>query len=409
MNATPSGVTVAPSTRASGFAVAGLFFANGLVFSNWIPRIPDVRDRLGMDNGGLGATLIGGGLGGIFGSLLVARFLRRLGSRKLVLAAATTLAVLLPLIAVAPSPLALVGILTILGGADVLNDMAMNTQGTIVQDRMKRSIMQRLHGSWSLGAAFGAGTGAIATANHVSVGVHLTTVSVVLLTVIALVRPHLITIDTTVDRVAIAPNTEAPTTFGRRRSPLPISPVVAALVLMAVGMAFAESAPSEWSAVTMRDVFGFGSAGAATVVFAASMLVARMLGDHVVERLGPQRMLDVALGVSLTGFVVILTAPFGAIALLGFSICGVGVAVMFPQLYAMAATMPGTATGAGLGALGIGQRFGFMMSSLLMGTIANWKGLRWSFAILATLTALAILSARTMLLGNIRSHQAPVN
>ena len=403
MNAAPSSATNTPTTRASGVAVAGLFFANGSVFSNWVPRIPDVRDRLGMSNGGLGATLIGGGLGGIVGSLLVARFLRRMGSRKLVLAAAATLAALLPLIAVVPSPLILVVLLTMLGLADVLNDMAMNTQGTIVQDRMKRSIMQRLHGTWSLGAAFGAGTGAVAAANHVSVGVHLCTVSVVLLTVIVAVRPFLIV----VDPPAVPAHSIPKSTKSGRRTSLRVTPVVAALVLMAVGMAFAESAPSEWSAVTMRDVFAFGSAGAATVVFAASMLVARMFGDHLVERLGPQRMLDVALGVSLTGFVVIFTAPVAAIALIGFSICGVGAAVMFPQLYAMAATMPGTASGTGLGALGIGQRFGFMMSSLLMGTVANWKGLRWSFATLATLAGLAILSARTILLGNIRTHRPP--
>ena len=381
-----------PTTKASGVAVAGLFFVNGLVFSNWIPRIPDVRDRLGMDNGGLGATLIGGGLGGIIGSLLVARFLRRFGSRRLVLAAATALALLLPLVAIAPSPLALVAVLTSLGFCDVLNDMAMNTQGTIVQGRLSRSIMQRLHAAWSCGAACGAGTGALASAYDIGVGVHLAIVAALLLSVIGFVKPHLVRRD---------PTAPAPTPGDNPSQPRRFSPVVAAMVVMAIGVAFAEATPSDWSAVTMRDVFSFKAAGLATVVFASSMLIARLFGDHIVDRLGPQRMLDAALGVVFFGFVLIIVAPISAIAFVGFSICGLGVSVMFPQLYAMAATLPEAATGSGLGAMGIGQRVGFLGAPLLVGSVADWRSLRWSFAVVIVVVLIAILSARTVLRGSI--------
>ena len=384
--------TTDPTTKASGLAVAGLFFVNGLVFSNWIPRIPDVRDRLGMDNGGLGATLIGGGLGGIIGSLLVARFLRRFGSRTLVLLAATALAMLLPLVAFAPSPVVLVAVLTSLGFCDVLNDMAMNTQGTIVQGRLSRSIMQRLHAAWSCGAACGAATGAVASAYDVGVGVHLGIVAGALLAVIAFVRPHLIASDPTVG---------ASTSADDKKQPRRFSPVVAAMVVMAVGVAFAEATPSDWSAVTMRDVFSFNAAGLATVVFAASMLVARLFGDHIVDRLGPQRMLDVALALTTAGFALIIIAPVAGVALVGFSVCGLGVSVMFPQLYAMAATLPGAATGSGLGAMGMGQRVGFLAAPLLVGTVSDWLSLRWSFAVVAAIVLAAILSARTVLRGSI--------
>ncbi len=60
-----------PRTRHSAVAVAALFFVNGATFSNWLPRIPEIRDNLGLGNAGLGVTLLGGGLGGIIGALVV--------------------------------------------------------------------------------------------------------------------------------------------------------------------------------------------------------------------------------------------------------------------------------------------------------------------------------------------------
>ena len=80
-----------------------LFFVNGATFSNWLPRVPEIRDRLGLDNAGLGATLLGGGLGGIVGSLLVGRISTHLGSRRQLVVAASLLSIGLPCIALAPA------------------------------------------------------------------------------------------------------------------------------------------------------------------------------------------------------------------------------------------------------------------------------------------------------------------
>ena len=88
--------------RHSGAAVAALFFVNGATFSNWLPRILEIRDQLGLGNSGLGATLPGGGLGGIAGALVVGKMFDRLGSRRLLTLAATALSIGMPLIAFAP-------------------------------------------------------------------------------------------------------------------------------------------------------------------------------------------------------------------------------------------------------------------------------------------------------------------
>jgi len=62
-----------------------LFFVNGAIYGNWIPRLPEIKDRLGVSNAGLGVALIGGGIGGLIGSLAVGAIVARLGSRRVVL------------------------------------------------------------------------------------------------------------------------------------------------------------------------------------------------------------------------------------------------------------------------------------------------------------------------------------
>ena len=377
----------ATSTKRTALAVATLFFVNGAVFSNWLPRIPEVRDRLGVDNRGLGASLIGGGLGGLVGSFVVAYVLARLGSKLAVTIAATSLALLLPLIAVVPSPFALAAVLTAMGFSDVINDMAMNTQGVIVQGRLAGSIMHRLHGAWSLGFVMGAGIGWLASAAEISVGAHLSAVSVVLLIGLYSVRSLLISND---------PPPPPPLDAGvglrsdRRRL---YSPVVIAMAVTAVGVAFVEASPNDWSAVALRDLFDAGRlTGLGPVVFAGAMLMGRLVGDHVLARIGPERLVEGALAIAALGAAIVITAPVLAISLVGFAVWGLGVSVMFPQLYSMAATLPGTATGAGLGAMAIGQRLGFMIAPLAIGAIAELRDLRWAFAVIVV-AAVAIVSA----------------
>jgi predicted MFS family arabinose efflux permease len=345
-------------------AVAAIFFANGFTFSNFLPRLPEIRDQLDVGNDSLGIALIGAGLGGLVGSFILPIAIGRFGSKRLLSAVAPVLALLIPLVAYAPTIPALLGVLVLLGVLDVNNDLAMNTQGVLAQDRLGKPIMNRLHGLWSVGftagalVALGARAADIAIKPHL-IGVCAATFFVVLWALRAMVH----------DRP------DAPTS----RPGIPRSVVMVAL--LALGTAMTEVVPIDWSAINLQDAFDAGKwSGIGSVTFSGAMLVGRLLGDHALMKFGQNRLLLGSFTLTGIGAVIVSIAPAIALAIVGFAIWGFGASVLFPQLYERAARTPNAPAGAGLAAMSIGQRFGFMITGPIVGWSSEQFGIRWAFA-----------------------------
>lgn len=378
-----------PRLRHSGAAVAVLFFVNGMTFSNWLPRVPEVRDELGLGNAGIGAVMLGTGLGGIVGALLVGRLAEHFGSKRLLLWSASALAVGLPLIGIVPLAALLLVVLTALGALDVFNDVSMNAQGVMIQQRLGRSILNRLHAMWSLGFLIGALIGSAMAAVGVGVRPHLLIVGAVLLGSVLVARSWLVPIDDPPEPLADGVVPARP----QRLSPAIVLIAVAALAAMAL-----ETMPSDWAAVMMRDDFDLGQrAGFGTVAVAGTMLLGRLVGDHVLDRVGERRLLLGAITTVAVGWAATSMAPVVAVAFAGLLLWGLGLSVIFPQLYATAARLPGTSAGAGLGSMIFGQRFGAMAAAGGVGALAEGRSVRFAFFFGGVL-ALAILlsSIRTM-------------
>ncbi|MEZ5272421.1 MAG: MFS transporter [Ilumatobacteraceae bacterium] len=367
--------TTPTSPRRATLAVGVLFFVNGATFSNWLPRIPEIRDSLGLSNDSLGVTLLGGGLGGIVGSLIVGRISDRLGSRHLVVLAATLLSIGMPLVAFVPNAPLLLVVLSALGILDVLNDVAMNTQGVIAQARMSRPIMNRLHAAWSLGFTSGALVGAAAAAARIGIRWHLCIVGAVLLATVHTVRRRLDPVDP-----PPTPHTENAGTAKRRR----VSGLAVLVALAAIGAIGLEVLPNDWAAVLMRDAFDAGRfAGLGTVACAGAMLIGRLAGDHVLMRVGEHRLLVGAQVLVGAGAAITVATPFTAVAVTGLVVWGLGLSVFFPSLYSMAARLPGTSAGAGLGSMLFGQRSGALLVAVSTGAVGEWQGMRAAFAVVA--------------------------
>lgn len=358
--------------------MTAVFFVNGVTFASWLPRIPEVRDRLDIGLVALGAVLLGTGLGGLLASAAGGALVDRLGSRRSCVTAGVLLSAGLPLISVASTPLALGAVLVALGAVDVLTDIGMNVQAAQVQRDSSGSVVQRFHGAWSVGALVGAAIASAAAAAEVSLGHQLVATALVLIATVAYVAR----------RLSAEDDAPTPHVEGYRRAP-----VLALLAATALAMAVVEGAPGEWAAVFGADVHGAGPgvAGLGFLAMSLGMVIGRFTGDAATDHLGPTPVLRLALGMVGVGLAVVVMSPGIAVALAGFLVVGLGVSVLFPALYLSAADRDGIPAGLGLGVMSAGARLGFLVSPPLVGALAAATSLRQSLAVVVGVAVVAAL------------------
>src|SRR5262245_43066105 len=142
-------------TRAR-FAVGILFFVNGAVLASWVAHIPAVKARLTSGDGQLGLVLLAMSGGAVVALPTAGWLVGRLGSRLVSSASATALCLTMPLAVLSPTLPVLVVALVLLGASNGLLDVSMNTQATLVEQRMGRPIMSSFHALFSLGGVAGA-------------------------------------------------------------------------------------------------------------------------------------------------------------------------------------------------------------------------------------------------------------
>ena len=140
-------------------AICCSFFIQGMVFATWCARIPDVRERLGLNEAQLGTLLLALPVGQLVSMAPNGWLVSRFGSRRMLIAAGFLYPCVLLFLGFAPTAWALGAGLLAAGFAANLSNTAANTQGVQLEHYYRRSIIALFHGMWSL-----AGLAAVALA-----------------------------------------------------------------------------------------------------------------------------------------------------------------------------------------------------------------------------------------------------
>ncbi|MEX2626126.1 MAG: MFS transporter, partial [Ilumatobacteraceae bacterium] len=229
------------SPRLTALAIGVIFFVNGATLASWLPRLPEIRAALDMSDTVLGLALVGSGIGGVAMSFASGWVVDRFGSRSSTVITALVLSLMLPLIAVAPSPAILFTVLLAIGGVDGLTDVAMNSQALQLQRQVPRSIVNRMHATWSIGTLAGGIAASIAAAAGTTLAWQLSVTSIVLVAATTSAAPLLLP-----PGPRFRPETDD---AGRRIRPARL--LLAGLVGIGVLGILVEMPPTEWASLMM--------------------------------------------------------------------------------------------------------------------------------------------------------------
>jgi predicted MFS family arabinose efflux permease len=355
-------------------ATFSIFAINGAMVGTWVAHIPWLQDHLGVSKATIGVCLLCMAAGAFISMPLTGHVLDRRSSASVARVATLVFCLMLPLPLLATSPYMLGAILFVFGASSGAMDVSMNAHGVAIQTELAKPIMSSLHGGWSLGGFASAGLVAIAAAAGIDPRLESLLVGIVLwLAALWLTR-----------RLGSA-SAQSETRTGIA---LPSRPV-----LLIGGLCFlvmlTEGAIGDWSGIYLRHNAGASAAASAMAFtgFSLGMAVARLSGDMLNQRLGAGRLLRGGMALVAVALGSLLLVGEAVPAVVGFALCGLGIANAVPLLFSAAGRVE--PQGPSLAAAFTLGYTGFIVGPPVIGILADQFGLPRTLALLL-LTALAV-------------------
>ena len=355
------------------------FLLLGIVSMGWVPRIPEIKDLVGLSNGAFGFILLGATFGSITGAQLAGRLMHTFGSQKVIFVGVVIMPAGLAGMGLATNALALFLTLFTMGLGYALIDMCYNFQATVVEKILGRRYMSSFHAMWSVGAFVTTVLGGAIT-RHVSPRTNLVSIAIVALIAYLIAAYYLL--PSSIDGHKGDEEHEAKIPlFGK--SVMPLWFLGVGLLASLVG----EGAASDWSAILLRDEMGYGKGvyASAFASFALAMIVSRFLGDRALDYFGPARLVKLGgyIGGSIWGIALAISIPMSdsypipalIIVNIGFIAAGLGIGPMFPAFILAASKTPGIAPAVAISRVGVIGIAGFFFGPTITGLIAEYTNL----------------------------------
>jgi MFS family permease len=368
----------------AGVSVAFLVF--GVTVGGLIPRVPALKDHLHLTDGQVGLALLGVSLGGIAGSLASRLVVRRrvpsfVRGGILALCVVATGPGLAPNLAILVVSLFLVGFLW--GFSDVLE----NALGAQLERTRDRHLINGFHGFWSLGAFAGSlVAGAAAGLDVIPVAQFITTGAVLGVGSVWFLRD--------------LPELDEPAS--RRAHLRAISLTTAVLTLAALSFAavIAEGGTSDWSPLFLRELSHASPAIAAAGFsgFSLAAMLVRFRADRLTARTSRQAVARLGALIAVAGLGIVIVFPALPTAIAGFTLVGMGTAVVLPLAFAAGANLG--STGTALALVMASTYAGTIAGPPLIGLTADHLGLRAAMGI-----PLAAAFAVVLLAGSLRPER----
>ena len=361
-------------------AVRSMFFLGGFASASWAPLVPYLKARLSVGEDVLGMLLLCVGIGSLLTMPLSGLAAEKFGCRKVLTCASITMAGILLGLATMDTMALSVILLLAYGAMLGCLDVVMNISAVIVEQAAGKRIMSGLHGFWSVGGFVGAGA--------FGLWVSRLGLSPLASTVIASFVCCAI--------IAIANRWLLPYGGGGGSRFIAIPRGIVTFIGIIAGIAFLmEGAIMDWGGVFLTSVrnLDMSRAGTGFAIFSAAMLIMRLTGDRITNRLGAKRVVIGGSLLAFLGFLSLIYLPGLLPVYAGFFAIGVGCANVVPVFYSLIGRpedMPISTAVPAVSTLGYA---GVLMGPAAVGFLAHATSLSASFLFLAALLLIQIAIA----------------
>jgi len=356
------------------------FFVAGFGLAAWAPLVPLAKERLAVDDRMLGLLLLCLGTGSVIAMLLTSLSNARYGSRPIILAGGLGLAIMLPCLAIADTPVRLGATLFVFGVSLGSIDVAMNIHAIELERTTGRPLMSGFHAQYSIGEF--TGSAAVTSLLSLQLGRLFSTLVCSALMTITIVSawPGLL---------AAGSGPREPLFVLPHRSVLLVAVLAAVTFLV-------EGAMLDWSALLLveRDLLAEAHGGIGCMLFSMAMAAGRLSGDAVVGRIGDRATLMLGTLPIVTGFLAVVAAPVALIAMAGFLLIGLGISNVVPVLCRHAGKQKMMPAGIAIAVITTAGYAGMLVGPVGIGLVAHMFGLRLAFGMLGALMSIVTLSAR---------------
>ncbi len=374
------------------------FLICGIGLSSWVPMVPFVKDRLGLNEADLGILLLALGLGALLMMPLASYLINKIGSRKVVVIAALMIALVLPLLMFLESYLGMGIALFIFGGGIGMIDVSMNFHGVMIQKVSEKTIMSSLHGLFSVGGLIGAlGLGFL-----IKIGLNplYAAIMIAVLLLGLIVSQYSKFYPFEFEKKYLQPEVSS-VKKEEGKVNLWFNATILLMGLMCFSSFISEGAMLDWSAIYLRDIkfVSLELSGIGFAVFSVAMAVMRLLGDKLINRLGEKLVVIGGCIIGIIGLILIIFSPILLFVLLGFLLLGLGLANIIPLLFGAVGKMENVSPSSALAVVTVMGYAGQLVGPAMLGYVAFQFSLNIAFGVLIALLMLvaiifSIMSAR---------------
>ncbi len=345
-----------------------LFFIMAFYVGLWTIRIPTIKDQINTDYFGIGLVMATFAIGSIIAMIFANKIIKMTSCRTVLLYTSIVQGLLWLPTPFIPSLVIFMILSFIFGLCFGSFEISCNLYASNLEKREKKSMMSGFHAFWSLGVLLGS----IATSLFLEWNISLLN-NILVYVIILLPINIFIVFRLESDKIENTTN---------KHSIFFIWPlIIFVLALISMVNALTEGSVDSWGALYMRDfikVDGF-LIGLATVSFNIFMVIGRLSGDWIRDKIGVYNLLTILFLTSIISLYILFTYDSVITAILGFALLGIGSSAIIPIAYSLAGKVEGIDSGSAIAIVSISVYGTFMGAPATLGIVANNYGVNFIF------------------------------